>query len=90
MKRVHFSLLRAAKWRPEYEGIVRAFLGRNWWYWRPHFQWNKGIPWRSEVVDIGIAWFDRALLLTIYPKWIVSTYGQANASLQVKNEESDP
>jgi hypothetical protein len=42
----------------------------NWWSWLPHFNWNHGSPFRSEVFDGGVSFLCFCVTFTLWPAWV--------------------
>ncbi len=63
---------------------VKPILGYNWFYFLPHFHWNKGNPFKKQVVDVSFSWFIFWLGITLWPKWVCKKENQAD-TLKVTN-----
>lgn len=55
-------------------------FGSNWFYFFPHFNWNKGIPWRHACTDFSFTWLFYWVGATIYwGVWKHDGSSQANS-----------
>ena len=67
--KVNFSFKQAGKISPNDPFIecVTPRFGRYWFYWLPHFKWNKGLPWKNEVLDVGFYWLFYTVDMVLWP-----------------------
>ncbi len=52
--------------------------GYNWFYYLPHFHSNKGNPFKSHVLGMGLFWLCFWFGFTLYPSWVNKKENQAS------------
>lgn len=79
LKRVFFSIGRAGKGN---NGCNPPFFGYYWGYWLPYFSWNKGNPFKNQVLDVSVSWLIFWFGISVWPKAVKREEAQTSVQQQ--------